>query len=258
MGSILLVGDTAGRERPRTRQRVAVERDKWFKLDLLCHDQSIVVKINDNLIVDGTSGDIIKPGPIQFKNWWNNGEVSIKNIEIQELTSSQTEVTPEAKAFKSFDVSSLDELLVIETNSYMDNPGAYARVRERLADFEIVNRTDSVARLNDLNSQHKNVYLMHSLGRDAAGSVDFSRITNNAKGLLKIYYRNLLPQNPLESSHKFVVKKNGEEVVTKDVIHVLSWESVEINFDNESIRLEHWPIGFEYEYGLYDFVFRFD
>ncbi len=94
-----------------------------------------------------------------------------------------------------------------------------------------------------------NVFLVEPLSENKPGSIDFSAITENSSGRLKIYARN----HPYGNCEVKITK--GTEVVEEEELDGKSWQSFSIVYDHEPVALTIHATGWHYEHGFVTYGF---
>jgi len=88
------------------------------------------------------------------------------------------------------------------------------------------------------------VLMVHPISPDQPGTIDFSKITNSAKGRLTIMVR----KHPY-GDHLIKVHKNGEEVEMRN-IRRQGWEDFRIGFDHEDVVISVHATGWVWEHSF--------
>ena len=94
-----------------------------------------------------------------------------------------------------------------------------------------------------------NVLLVEPLSEKEPGSIDFSAITENSSGRLKIYARN----HPYGNCNVKITK--GTEVIEDEELDGKTWKSFSIIYDHEPVVLGIHATGWKYEHGFVTYGF---
>ncbi|VGO11868.1 hypothetical protein PDESU_00415 [Pontiella desulfatans] len=139
--------------------------------------------------------------------------------------------------------STTDALLVYESgfkDNMNRNNGVFKSVNASLATFP---ETGPPATFKQLWGKN-DVFMIHPLNRNDPGSVDFSQITEQGKGTLRL----LIHKHP-DGNHKLEIMRAGRNVFS-DHIFQEKWVPIDIPFDHQPITLNIIPTGWMFEWSF--------
>jgi len=98
------------------------------------------------------------------------------------------------------------------------------------------------------------VLLTHPFGGDRPATIDFTRITKDRAGELVLVVHSF--PDAANDGSRIVVKVNNKEVHRSRIRFADGWKAIAVPFDRSTVVVEHFPIGWNWEYAFIDFVVK--
>ena len=98
------------------------------------------------------------------------------------------------------------------------------------------------------------VLFTHPFAGDRPATIDFTRITKDRAGELVLIVHSF--PDAANDGSRIVVKVNNKEFRRSRIRFAEGWKAITVPFNKSSVVVEHFPIGWNWEYAFIDFVVK--
>jgi len=98
------------------------------------------------------------------------------------------------------------------------------------------------------------VLFTHPFGGDRPATIDFTRITKDRAGELVLVFHSF--PDAANDGGRIVVKVNNKEFHRSRIRFAQGWQAITVPFNRSTVVVEHFPIGWNWEYAFIDFVLK--
>ena len=96
------------------------------------------------------------------------------------------------------------------------------------------------------------VLFTHPFAGNRPATIDFTRITKDRAGELVLIVHSF--PDAANDGSRIVVKVNNKEFHRSRIRFAQGWKAITVPFNKSSVVVEHFPIGWNWEYAFIDFV----